>query len=515
MHRFLLTLALLPLVALAQPGTLDPLFGDGGTVFLTPDPVAGTGAVGLTADGKIVLAGIVGGDAAVLRLSPDGSLDTDFGNDGYALVDLGGGEDQFLGLIVRADGSLVASGLGTNSQGDGVNVLAAFSAEGVLDPSFGNGGTVTLNEGFESLQFTRLAERPGGSLLVTGAGIPPDADDSVAIVAQLSADGALDGAFGTDGIARIALAGRGVVGQDLAVQADGRIVVGGLASGALFDIEPFAARLTETGSLDESFGVRTFDFGASFSLVSGVLVDEAGRAVLVGLAADLLAGSSSLVLARLAAADGSLDTSFGEGGLVVTTLGTEIAQGTDVLEQSDGKLLAAGPAGPNGSEADFAVARFTSDGSLDDSFGNGGVGMADIGVLDIPAALALQADGNVVVAGYASTAGGTPVGIEVARFENDGRPSAVEPLPSASAIRLGAPYPNPTAGAAWLPVEAPPGVAVRVEVFDRLGRRVAVLHDGPATGALLRLDLSELASGAYAVRAVSGGSTVARWLIRP
>ncbi len=513
----LLPLLLLPLAALAQPGTLDPSFGSGGTVFLTPDPVAGASAVVLTADGKLVLAGRVGGDAALLRLNTDGSLDSSFGEEGYARLDFGGEEEQqFAGLVVRADGSVVASGLALDGEGDGINVLAAFTPDGVLDPSFGDAGTVSVSEGFERLEFLRLAERPDGRLIVTGTGFASGASQTAAIVAQFSADGALDSSFGTDGIAQLTSPGSlSLVGQDLALEDDGDIVVGGFASSGTFSVEPFAARLTAEGALDASFGVRTFDFGEDFSLASGVIVDEAGRAVLVGSAVDLFAGASSLVLARLNADTGTLDSSFGEGGLVFTTLGTNIAQGVDVTELEDGALLTAGPAGPDGLSADLTVARFLPDGALDASFGTNGVAAADVRPVDVAGALAVEPDGDIVVVGYEATGVGGFAGIEAARFTAP--PVSAEPTGEAlSAFRLGAPYPNPARDVARLPVSAPQGASVRVEAFDRLGRRVAVLHDGPlASGVHVEFDLGRLASGAYAVRAVSAGRSVTRWVVRP
>ncbi len=161
MKRSLLALlfaVLFPLAALAQPGTLDASFGEGGTVVLRPDSTAGANAVALAEGGKLVLAGTVDGDAAVLRLNVDGSLDESFGEDGYALLDFGGDADQFAGLAVQPSGALVVSGIG----GDDTAVVAGFTADGALDMSFGDGGTTFVSEGFESSQLARrLGARRG------------------------------------------------------------------------------------------------------------------------------------------------------------------------------------------------------------------------------------------------------------------------------------------------------------------------------------------------------------------
>jgi uncharacterized delta-60 repeat protein len=96
--------------------------------------------------------------------------------------------------------------------------------------------------------------------------------------------------------------------------------------------------------------------------------------------------------------DGNLDTSFGSGGKVTTDFGPLFAEGAgDVAIQNDDKLVAAGGTGLNG--ADFALARYKPDGTLDPSFGSGGKVTTDFGASDMAGGVAVQTDGKIVAAG--------------------------------------------------------------------------------------------------------------------
>ncbi|MFN9880044.1 MAG: calcium-binding protein, partial [Planctomycetota bacterium] len=104
-------------------------------------------------------------------------------------------------------------------------------------------------------------------------------------------------------------------------------------------------------------------------------------------------------------ANGSLDTSFGTGGKVTTPVGTSWDEGRSVTVQPDGKIVVAGLA-RIGSTDDFALVRFNADGSLDTSFGTGGMVTTAIGTSAVSAfGLTIQPDGKIVVAGYATISG--------------------------------------------------------------------------------------------------------------
>jgi len=152
-----------------------------------------------------------------------------------------------------------------------------------------------------------------------------------------------------------------------------------------------------SGQLDTSFGFKgkvTTRIGAA-SNVSGIALQPDGKVLVVGSA--LIDGRSDFALARYRG-NGSLDTSFGRTGRVVTSIGSrDLAFAVAV--QRDGKIVVAG-ASDNGQRIEIAVARYTANGSLDSSFGSDGVVTTAPGdAYSAANAITIQSDGKIVVAG--------------------------------------------------------------------------------------------------------------------
>src|SRR5690606_5531872 len=160
----------------------------------------------------------------------------------------------------------------------------------------------------------------------------------------------------------------------------------------------------------------------------------------------------------------------------------------------------------------FAVARYDADGVLDATFGDEGVASVEVGGFNIGQALAVQADGKAVLAGYLGNLGD----VVLVRVHGDGRPVAAEPPLAPAALALSAPSPHPFREGARLTLAVPSAQAVRVAVYDALGREVAVLHDGPleAGAHALALDGARLPAGVYVVRAEGAGGVVTRRVVR-
>jgi uncharacterized delta-60 repeat protein len=168
------------------------------------------------------------------------------------------------------------------------------------------------------------------------------------------------------------------------------------------------------GDLDPTFGNGgkvTTDFGGS-DVANALAIQSDGKIVVAGNTSDL-----SLVLARYNV-NGSLDTTFGTGGSIVTGL----LRGSDVVIQPDGKIVVAGNSFSPQTDIDFAVARFTSNGGLDTSFGIGGIVTTDFsGEADQAFAVALQSNGKIVAVGRAfNFNNGTFVDFALARYNSDG-----------------------------------------------------------------------------------------------
>ena len=263
---------------------------------------------------------------------------------------------------------------------------AAMTVPGDLDSSFGVDGKRTTDFGGADAA-TAVAVQGDGKIVVAGS------SDGNFALARYGADGALDPTFSGDGLVTTDLGGTDA-GQGVAIQTDGRIVVAG-SSGGNFAL----ARYSAGGALDPSFsgdGLQTTDFGAADGGTAVALQGD-GRIVVGG------NSSESFALARYDTA-GGLDPSFSGDGRQTTSFGGNDSL-NDVAIRADGTIVAVGThAGFNGRAGNFAVARYTPAGALDPTFNGGGTTTTDFGwsqsTYDSGEGVAIQADGRIVVTGY-------------------------------------------------------------------------------------------------------------------
>jgi len=343
----------------AAAGGLDPTLGSGGKVttnfFGSTD---GASAIAMQPDGKIILAGVsfnpnTSDDFALARYNPDGSLDTSFGTGGKVNTDFFNLGDEALAVALQPDRKIIAAGRVTSLITFADFGIARYNADGSLDTSFGVGGRVTTDFFSNS----------------------------------------------------------GDIGTGIAVQPDGKIIVAGYIFSPS-EIADFAlARYNRDGSLDKSFGTGgkvTTDFFRDPDAAFAITIQPDGKIILAGIANRSF---STTIAAYFALArynpDGSLDTGFGTGGKVTTDFfGFSFARG--IALQSDGRIVVAGCAfrSPPTFTQDFALARYSPDGTLDTSFGSGGKITTDFfgssnesGLGDEALAVSLQTDEKIITAG--------------------------------------------------------------------------------------------------------------------
>ena len=267
----------------------------------------------------------------------------------------------------------------------------AVISPGDLDTSFGTDGKVTTDFG-ASDRANAVAVQADGKIVVGG-----ESNFNFAL-ARYNTDGSLDTSFSTDGKVTTDF-GSSERGYAVAVQSDGKIVVAGEGANAS-DQDFGLARYNTDGSLDTSFdtdGKLITNIGSSDDLAFAMAVQSDGKIVAAGRSSN---GSNyDFALARYNANNGSLDTSFSTDGKVTTAIGSGNDYGYAMAVQSDGKIVVAGISN-NGNNDDFALARYNTDGSLDTSFGSNGKVTTAIGSGDDDAlAVAVQSDGKIVVAG--------------------------------------------------------------------------------------------------------------------
>ncbi|MBL8490158.1 MAG: hypothetical protein JNM82_05200, partial [Rhodocyclaceae bacterium] len=350
-------------------GALDTSFGTAGKVTAPFYSSNGSGQIAaLQADGKILFAGALYSAGtfsyAVARYLADGTLDPAFGIDGIATVSFGSSGDDCAAVTVLDDGSILLAGT-TMAGGFYDYALALLDADGALVPGFGSGGKVITDFGIAGDQARAIAVQEDGKILAAGwsHGDPGFATTDFSL-ARYNADGSLDTGFGTGGklTASIAVADSG---NAVVVQSDGKIVVVGTSSGDISIL-----RFNADGTPDTAFdgdgkavvSLLPYDAGTCVAL------QPDGKILVGGAAAG--AGFSKFALLRLNA-DGTLDEGFGTAGVVQTAFGSGYFLGEStaygIAVQPDGKIVLSGTAFIDMTR-DIGLVRFNSDGSLDTSF---------------------------------------------------------------------------------------------------------------------------------------------------
>ena len=216
----------------------------------------------------------------------------------------------------------------------------------------------------------------------------------------------LDSSFGTGGKVTTNVKDRTDLAFAAALQQDGKIVVTGGVG---------LVRYTAAGGLDPTFGTggitRLDSTGNTIVVADDLAIQSDGKIVVAGHAG--VGTDIGFALARFSAS-GAPDNAFGTSGVVTTTFTTQDDYGRGVAVQGDGKIVVIGQSS-NLMKPDFAVARFTSAGAPDSSFGTGGKLTVDFfGGGDDAQDLAIQADGKIVVSGAATN--GTSLGVGLVRI---------------------------------------------------------------------------------------------------
>jgi uncharacterized delta-60 repeat protein len=408
-------------------GSLDTSFSGDGKQRTDLGGSDAADAVVLQDNGKIVAAGAYGGSGrfALARYNTNGSLDTSFSGDGKTAITFGCGGARDVAL--QGDGKIVTVG-GTCGQREFKDFgLARFNADGSLDTTFSHDGLQNTNiEDVDAA--TGVVIQGDGKIVAVGhadilsVDFPDVAVSGDFALARYNTDGSLDTTFSDNGKQTTDFFGvRFDAAAAVALQGDGRIVAVGKAhrgGGTDFGL----ARYNPDGSLDPGFsgdGKQTTFFGGIGDHANGVAVQADGKIVAVGHTGGYSDAPGDFALARYNT-DGSLDTSFSGDGRQTTDFGgADEAQ--DVALQDDGKIVVVGQGGPGPgvggiAGANFAIARYDPDGSLDASFAGDGMEMTYVGDMGVANAVVLQPDGKILAVGQ----GGGVFGFALVRYNPDG-----------------------------------------------------------------------------------------------
>jgi uncharacterized delta-60 repeat protein len=372
------------------------------------------------------------------QLLSAGALDTTFNSTGYVLA---GPLSAQAVTIQPQNGDILAAGEVYPTSTGGDFRVVALTPSGALDPSFASGGSVTTDFAGKEDRPQAMAVMPDGRIVVAGwadtgtgkvKGNPVYNYDFA--VARYLPSGALDSSFG---------GGTGKVTTNIStyhstdtfnerdeanavvLQDDGKIVVGGYSYTAQGTTEGVLVRYNTDGTLDTSFGqggvvqINLPSFTSDGVWGLAIWRDPTtGTDKIVTMEAPQTSSGYSVGVARYNL-DGSLDASFGTNGRTVTTVSGASLGGWGIALQSDGSVVVTGDYQyANGNPQDTFLLRYTAAGVLDSTFGNDGIAVFDAGGSDVGYSVAIQPSDGKILVAGYSSL--TNGSAYVARFQTDG-----------------------------------------------------------------------------------------------
>lgn len=490
---------LMSTVFFAQYGTLDPSFGWEGIATASVGRYENIGAaIALQPDGKIVIAGYATdtgtNEAAIARFLPDGSLDTDFGNDGtlhFPLTSTGSLQSYITSVSIQPDGKILMGGYTWDITPEDMAAVR-LNPDGSFDSSFGTGGIVIAdgggNEASESMVLL-----DDGSFLLAGY------QNTKSVVAKFTSNGTLETNFGNNGWSMVDFNGNTTnFVRRMTIQEDGKI----LLVGRLHDQnrrKMSVARLNADGSLDSTFGSNgtlVFNIGEGNDLLVDVEIQNDGKIIVGGYTGVTNDGLKYDFAAIRLLENGDFDLTYGNQGVATARIVDGMNYAENILLQPDGKLLIVG--NTYNHRIQFGLVRLDRDGNLDDTFGQGGI--VDTSLFEEEyngADLALQDDGNLIVGGTSQTSIMEESEFAVFRYLNN-----ILATEDFNEINFQV-YPNPTTD--YISIQRKDDSSdMEMEVFDVLGKKVFIkqtIENGN------QIDISHLKAGIYFLRITVGYSS--------
>ena len=388
------------ITSIAQAGEYDISFsGEGAPITISIGNANDYGTSMIQQpDGKILIGGYSNNgaddDFAIIRLMPDGIPDSTFDADGRMALDSGTGNDQVKDLALQSDGKIVAAGFAFNGTDNDIAVMR-FNPDGTPDNSFAGDGMLILPIGDANEIANAIKIQEDGKIIVGGNSVLASHSDFCMV--RLLSDGSLDASFDVDGILIHSLSSLDDGINALIIQGDGRILAAGVSDNGI-QREMAIVRYNEQGEPDVSFdgdGISTVGIGTSDASINAIALQPDGRIVAAGIGNFVANVDFAVVRFNT---DGSLDNTFDGDGIVTTAVGALGDNARAVAIQSDGKILVAGLTGQ--SFFNMVLIRYNMDGSLDPGFNEDGIFMTYYTInSNVGSEIAIQSDGKILVAG--------------------------------------------------------------------------------------------------------------------
>ncbi|MBS1730901.1 MAG: T9SS type A sorting domain-containing protein [Bacteroidetes bacterium] len=396
-------------ILFAQPGFLDPTFGNGG--LAGSNIIAQCHASAVQNDGKIILAGEFSA-FVIERYTIDGVLDESFGVDGRVTITFYHNSDAATGVVIDNENNIIVSGYRVkNSIKDIDMVLVKLKPNGSIDSSFGENGISSLS--INKLNYTTgMIQQADGKFIISGQNMKNEYDSKSIFLARFNSNGSIDSSFGEDGyiVRKFDLA---TTSESIIMQEDGKILTGGTYNFLSSRPSYYVARYNSDGSEDKSFGdngIATYTFGLGqgsdewANALHAITIQPDGKIICGGMQGDFANWSYDMGLVRFNP-NGTLDNTYGENGTVKINYPGYFSQIITLMMQPDGKLIAGAMAQDNVVGADpMLLMRFLDNGDFDPGFAVNGMQVTTNNGFSIACKSGnLEQDGKIVLAGYSNS----------------------------------------------------------------------------------------------------------------
>ena len=398
----------------AQPGSLDKGFGHGGKLNIA-DAIGASYSI-LLNNNNILFNTF---DNKLVNLRPDGMIDSSFGNNGILIL-----PENFdsYPLVEQKDGKIVVGGrTGLNASSTDLNiVLYRFNSTGGIDSTFGVDGKAEVDMGSRYDQLNSLGVQSDGKIVGASDYYEYENDGHRPFVIRFDSNGTLDKSFGNNGFYIQPDDFQGYI-NSMVIQADDKIVTCGSYFAGYSAC--MVIRYNSNGFPDSSFSNDGVAFDKRGGSLRSIAVQQDGK--IIGCGEDLMPTADKFRFKFNFGTirfnkDGSLDEGFGNGGLIRIPV-QEFASPFSIALQHNGKILIAGETSKNrqGINTDFALVRLFPNGELDSTFNDSGKVVTDFGLDEVARTLLMQRNGKILLTGYSENSSTYYTNAAICRYLGD------------------------------------------------------------------------------------------------
>ncbi len=460
----------------AQPGTLDLSFNNDGIFTYDFGNNDNMNDVKIQNDQKIVCTGVALdanyiGNLKVIRINQNGTLDNNFGVNGVFsflnTYDSYGYDSQILD-----DGKILVAGIASENFNPYSILLVRINSNGTLDTTFGNSGyTITSFSPTDNFAYG-LAVQPDGKIVIAGSMVDTINYQANPTMVRFDSNGFVDSTFGVNGQLLIPAISGDNGFRCVTLQPDGKILAAGhysLVNTGLVEFDFCVARADANGVLDPTFGnngLVVTPVGTGLDQAFGIALDTALNIVVAG------TSSNATVDMALLKYDptGTLDPTFGNGGIVEFDH-ADFDAASDVIVQPDNRIVVCGTSGAFPSPTAAIVWKYLADGTIDSTFASIGYVITSIdNDREDGNSVALQADGKIVITGKYRNVNAGQNDATVIRYNNTIVNTSVNEINVANTLAV---FPNPASANQNIIITTEKPIAnAAIKIIDLLGNLV-------------------------------------------